>query len=164
MPTLALLNGHAFAGGFMLGMYHDYRIQNADRGFLCLNELEFGVPLQAPMVSVFREKLAPTVFRDLVLEAKRFGGAEALKTGVVDGLGGLDEALAFTKQRGLTKKAESGVYAALREEMYRESVGIVNDHQGNLRWRETVEEITGAEREDAKKAVEAWEKRQGSKL
>lgn len=148
----------------MLGIYHDYRIQNADRGFLCLNELEFGVPLQAPMVSVFREKLAPAVFRDLVLEAKRFGGSESLKAGVVDGLGGLDEAVAFIKQRGLARKAESGVYATLREEMYRESVGIVSDHQGNLRWRETVEENKTVEREEAKKAVEAWEKRQGAKL
>lgn len=46
MPTVALMNGHAFAGGLMLAMYHDYRVFNPSRGFLCLNELDFGYPLK----------------------------------------------------------------------------------------------------------------------
>lgn len=46
MPTIALMNGHAFAGGLMLAMYHDYRVFNPARGFLCLNELDFGYPLK----------------------------------------------------------------------------------------------------------------------
>ena len=33
MPTIALLNGHAFAGGLMLAMHHDYRIMNPSKGF-----------------------------------------------------------------------------------------------------------------------------------
>ncbi|RMJ20730.1 hypothetical protein PHISP_08400, partial [Aspergillus sp. HF37] len=119
MPTISLVNGHAFAAGFMLGMHHDYRIQNPSRGFVCVNELDFGAPLQAPMVSVFREKLPAATFRNAILEARRFGGREALEAGIVDALGGLDDALAFVKSRGLHRKAESGVYGTLREEMYR---------------------------------------------
>lgn len=34
MPTVALLNGHTFAGGLILAMHHDYRIQNPTKGFL----------------------------------------------------------------------------------------------------------------------------------
>jgi enoyl-CoA hydratase/carnithine racemase len=71
MPTVALLNGHAFAGAFMVAMMHDYRIMNPHRGYLCLNELELGVPLRAPMTSIFREKVAPATYRKLVLEAAR---------------------------------------------------------------------------------------------
>jgi enoyl-CoA hydratase/carnithine racemase len=41
MPTVALLNGHAFAGGLMTAMMHDYRIMNPHKGFVCLNELDF---------------------------------------------------------------------------------------------------------------------------
>ena len=42
MPTLALMNGHAFAGGLMTAMFHDYRIMNPHKGYVCLNELDFG--------------------------------------------------------------------------------------------------------------------------
>lgn len=72
MPTIALINGHAFAGGLMLVMMHDYRMMNPHRGYLCLNEVELGVPLRPPMTSVFRQKVGPQCYRQLVLEAKRF--------------------------------------------------------------------------------------------
>ena len=72
MPTIALINGHAFAGGFMMAMMHDYRVQNPHKGFLCLNEVELGVPLRPPMTSVFRQKVSASTYRKLVLEAHRF--------------------------------------------------------------------------------------------
>ena len=66
------MNGHAFAGALMLVMMHDYRIMNPHRGYLCLNELELGVPLRPPMSSVFRQKVSPQTYRRMVLEAARF--------------------------------------------------------------------------------------------
>jgi hypothetical protein len=72
MPTVALLNGHTFAGGLMVAMMHDYRIMNPHRGYLCLNELELGMGLRPPMCSVFREKVGAGTFRKLILEAVRF--------------------------------------------------------------------------------------------
>jgi hypothetical protein len=72
MPTVALLNGHTFAGGLMVAMMHDYRIMNPHRGYLCLNELELGMGLRPPMCSIFREKVGAGTFRRLILEAVRF--------------------------------------------------------------------------------------------
>lgn len=164
MPTISLLNGHAFAAGCMLAMYHDYRIQNPSKGFLCINELEFGVPLQSPMMCIFREKLTPPAFRDLVLEAKRFTGAGSVNAGLVDALGGLDETLAFIRERGLQKKAATGIYGTLKEEMYRNSLNIVDGHAKNLEWREWVEEKNEQVEKEGLKAVEAFEKQRGSKL
>ncbi|ROW03698.1 hypothetical protein VMCG_05437 [Cytospora schulzeri] len=72
MPTVAWMNGHAFAGGLMLAMHHDYRVMNPARGFCCLNELDFGAPLKPAMSAVFRVKVPdPRVYREMVLEAKR---------------------------------------------------------------------------------------------
>lgn len=164
MPTVALVNGHAFAGAFMLSMYHDYRIQNPSRGFLCVNELDFGAPMHAPMVTVFREKLPAAVVRDAILEAKRFAGPEALKRGIVDELGGLDEALAFIKGRGLEKKAASGVYATLREEMYPRLLNVLGDHQGNGKWRDAMEELKERSAEESKRNVDSWEGKKAAKL
>ncbi|KAL4927074.1 enoyl-CoA hydratase/isomerase family protein [Aspergillus undulatus] len=161
MPTISLLNGHAFAGGFMLAMYHDYRIMNPTRGFLCINEIEFGVPLQGPMMKVFTEKLSASTARDLVLEAKRVGGVEALQRGVVDGVGGVDEVLAFVKERGLTGKVKSGIYGVMKEEMYRGILGVLDDHEGNLKWRGGVEEGKVREEREGARRVEEWERQSG---
>jgi len=126
MPTVALLNGHTFAGGAMLAMHHDYRVFSEPRGYLCLNELEFGAPLLPPMASAFREKLPAPSFRKLVLEAHRFGAKEALEAGIVDKVGGLDAALDLIKELKLTTKAATGAYGMLKEEMYRESVALLD--------------------------------------
>ena len=148
----------------MLGMYHDYRIQNPSRGFLCVNELDFGAPMRAPMVTIFREKLAASTVRTMILEAKRFTGPEALNAGMVDGLGGLDETLGFIKSRGLDKKAASGVYNTLREEMFPKLLGVLNDEAGNLRWREELEGIKERTAEESKRNVESFEGKKGAKL
>ncbi|KKF96507.1 Enoyl-CoA hydratase domain-containing protein 2 mitochondrial [Ceratocystis platani] len=119
MPTIALLPGHAFAGGLMLAMYHDYRIMNPSRGFICLNELDFGVPLKPQMSHIFREKLSFSAYRSLALEAKRVPGPEALALGIVDVLGGLNEALELVATRKLTEKGKTGVYGLMKREMNR---------------------------------------------
>ncbi|KAL1588781.1 hypothetical protein WHR41_02557 [Cladosporium halotolerans] len=127
MPTVALVNGHAFAGGFMLAMMHDYRIMNPHRGFLCLNELALGVGLRPPMCGVFREKVKATTFRRIILEVVRFKALNALEEGLVDSLGDLEETLKFIGELDLVGKAQPGmsgqaVYGVLKREMYRETV------------------------------------------
>ena len=164
MPTVCLLNGHAFAGGFMLAMYHDYRIQNPDKGFLCVNELEFGVPLQTPMMSIFREKLTPTTFRNVVLEARRFGGRDSLPAGIVDGLGSLNEVLELIRDRKLLNKAATGIYGTMKEEMYSRVLNGLDDHVGNLAWREKVEEKKDDVQKRGLREVEEWEKKSKAKL
>lgn len=111
----------------MLAMYHDYRIMNPSKGFLCINELEFGVPLTPPMSSIFRQKLSPQVYSKMVLEAHRWGGAEALKNGIVDALGGLEEVVKLVEGRKLTEKGNSGVYGQLKREMWRETLGYLEE-------------------------------------
>lgn len=158
MPTIALVNGHAFAGGLMTAMMHDYRIMNPHRGFICINELEFGAPLPAPMASIFRQKVPnPNTYRNMVLEAKRFNALEALREGLVDGLGGLEETVALIKELKLEGKAHTGVYGALKTEMWRETVGYleeadVDDRRRNA-WLENQNKVVELER----KKVEAWE-------
>jgi enoyl-CoA hydratase/carnithine racemase len=164
MPTVCLLNGHAFAGGFMLAMYHDYRIMNPDRGFLCVNELEFGVPLQTPMMAIFREKLTPVTFRNVVLEAHRFGGRNALQAGIVDAVGGAEETLALIQTRKLQTKAATGIYGTMKEEMYARVLSGLDDHAGNLQWREKVEDKNQAVKKRGLKDVEQFEKNGKSKL
>lgn len=164
MPTVCLLNGHAFAGGFMLAMYHDYRVQNPEKGFLCINELEFGVPLQTPMMAIFREKLTPITFRNVVLEAHRFGGKASIQAGIVDAVGGLNEVLGLIRDRKLLTKAATGIYGTMKEEMYARTLNGIDDHAGNLAWRERVEDKNDALQKKGLQDVEDWEKASKAKL
>ncbi|CAL3962547.1 unnamed protein product [Diplocarpon coronariae] len=164
MPTVALVNGHAFAGGFMLAMYHDYRIFNPKRGFLCLNELDLGVPLRPAMSSVFRQKLTPQVYKEMVLEAKRYNGNEALESAIVDALGGMEELLKFVDERQLAVKGKTGVYGLLKAEMFRESLDYLEGDE-----RETKRDNEYLKREEERKRiggerVAEWEKNAKAKL
>jgi Delta3-Delta2-enoyl-CoA isomerase len=165
MPTVALVNGHAFAGGLMFAMYHDYRIFNPSRGFLCLNELDFGVPLKPAMSSIFRQKVPyPAVYRSLVLEAKRFGGKDALEGGLVDGLGGIDEVMTLIKERKLVEKGKSRVYGLMKWEMYRETIDLLNGHQSEEQRAKDYLKVDDQRREEGRSRVKEWERSTKPKL
>ncbi|KAK0651493.1 ClpP/crotonase-like domain-containing protein [Cercophora newfieldiana] len=156
MPTIAVLNGHAFAGGLMLAMHHDYRIMNPARGYACVNELDFGVPLKPAMSSIFRLKCSAVTYRTLVLEAHRFDGKAALAAGLVDGLGGVEEAVAFAGARKLAEKGKTGIYGLMKAEMYRESVDLLSE-AGHVREEARVLKMLdedAARREEGAKRVE----------
>ncbi|KAL8991667.1 MAG: hypothetical protein Q9169_007766 [Polycauliona sp. 2 TL-2023] len=164
MPTVALINGHAFAAGIMTAMMHDYRFMNPHRGYLCLNELEFGASLKAPMSSIFRQKLPnPNTYRTMVLEAKRFSALEALQEGIVDGLGMAPEVLEFIQEMALVDKAKSGVYGQLKAEMWRETVAYLDDHVGSEKIIEERTRGEGRRQERSEKRVVEWEKSKDEK-
>ncbi|KAL1840298.1 hypothetical protein VTJ49DRAFT_587 [Mycothermus thermophilus] len=161
MPTIALMPGHAFAGGMMLAMHHDYRLMSPTRGWACINELDFGVPLKPPMSSIFRLKVPPTTYRKLVLEAHRFPGAEAVEAGLVDRVGGLAEALELVREKKLTGKAKTGIYGLLKAEMYRESVALLSKEgyeEGERVERERME-MEEKRRVEGERRVEELKKR-----
>jgi Delta3-Delta2-enoyl-CoA isomerase len=163
MPTIALLNGHGFAGGFMTAMHHDYRLMNPGRGFVCLNELDFGANLKPPMSSIFREKLSPQAYRAVVLEAHRFSGQEALDSNIIDGLGGLPEVLAFIERHALTSKGKSGIYGRMKREMYRQSVALLSKEGWDTEEQKdkVITQEEDERRERGKKAVDEWKKKNG---
>lgn len=137
----------------MLAMHHDYRVMNPTKGFACVNELEFGVPLKPAMSSIFRLKLPAATYRALVLEAHRFGGEEAVRAGVADRVGGLEEVLSLVEERKLTGKGKTGIYGLLKAEMYRESVALLSEEG----WRE------GEEKERAMAEAEERRREEGER-
>lgn len=161
MPTIALLPGHAFAAGLMLAMHHDYRVMHPAKGFACVNELDFGVPLKPAMSSIFRLKLPPASYRALVLEAHRFGGAQAVEAGIVDRVGGLEAVLELVEERKLTGKAKTGIYGLLKAEMYRESVALLSA-EGHAAGEKRDREMAEAEdkrREEGERRVRELKRR-----
>lgn len=149
----------------MLAMYHDYRIFNPARGFLCLNEIEFGVNLKPSMSSIFREKLKyPSTYRSMVLEAKRFNAQEALEGGIVDVLGGMEEALAMVEKLKLVEKTKSGIYGLMKAEMFRESLAFLNGHEAAAATQEQHKEADEQRKKEGAERVKGWSKSGLSKL
>jgi enoyl-CoA hydratase/carnithine racemase len=119
MATVAAINGHAFAGGGMLALAHDFRIMRADRGFFCLPEIDLRLPLAAGMTALIESRLAPSTLRDAVLTGMRFGGADAAARGIVDEAVAAAEVLprASARAAALADK-DRATYAALKRGLY----------------------------------------------
>jgi enoyl-CoA hydratase/carnithine racemase len=82
--TVAAINGHAFAGGGMLAVAHDYLVMREDRGFWCLPEVDLGLPLTPAMYAVVAAHLPRQALQDSCLSGRRYSGPEALAAGIVD--------------------------------------------------------------------------------
>lgn len=82
--TVAAVNGHAFAGGAMLALAHDFRVVRSDRGFFCLPEVDLRLPLQPGMTALIRARLPRATAHEAIVTGRRYGGDEAVEAGFAD--------------------------------------------------------------------------------
>ena len=128
VPTVAAINGHAFAAGGMLALAHDFRVMRADRGFFCLNEVDIGLPLHPGMVALVKSRLGAGVLRDVVLTGARIGGAEACERGIVDEAVPAAEVLPRAIARAATlAQKDRQTYAALKRGIYADLLGALKN-------------------------------------
>ena len=85
---------------------------------------------------------------------------EALKDGIVDSVGGLDQALSFVEENALVKKTDKGVYGLLKREMFKEAVALLEtsgrgDDGGSL--GAGLREAQEKDRREMKRRLEASE-------
>jgi enoyl-CoA hydratase/carnithine racemase len=84
VPTVAAVQGHAFAAGAMLALAHDQRVMRADRGFWCLPEIDIDLPFSPGMSALVQARLAPQTAHLAMTTGRRYGGTDALAAGIVD--------------------------------------------------------------------------------
>ncbi len=87
-PVVCAMNGHAVAGGLIIGMAADYRLlSNHPKTRVGMSEINIGVPLSAVQTAIMRFGLdADTTYRDLIYFGELMGPEDALKKKVVDEL------------------------------------------------------------------------------
>jgi len=83
--TVAALNGHAFAGGAMLALAHDFRVMRRDRGYFCLPEVDLatGRPLTPGMYALIDARLERATFHEALVTGRRYPAPEAVTRGIV---------------------------------------------------------------------------------
>ena len=119
VPTVAAINGHAFAAGGMFALAHDFRVMRADRGYFCLNEVDLGLPLHPGMVALVKSRLRTGVLRDVVLTGARIGGAQALAQGIVDeAVPGADVLATAIARAGALADKDRHSYATLKRAIF----------------------------------------------
>ncbi|MGA1440791.1 MAG: enoyl-CoA hydratase-related protein [Ilumatobacteraceae bacterium] len=124
VPTVAAIQGHAFAGGAMLALCHDQRVMRSDRGFLCLPEVDLGMPFSDGMAALISSKLRQPLLHRMAVLGERIGGTEARTLGAVDSAVDSESAVlaeAMSRAAELAPKAKPTI-AALRRNLYGQAI------------------------------------------
>ena len=65
IPSMAVINGHAYAGGLILALLHDFRVMAKGKSRICLSELALGMPLPPAYNAYCHATLPIQTFRKL---------------------------------------------------------------------------------------------------
>src|SRR5919107_3624668 len=84
MATVAAITGHAYAGGAMLSVAHDWKVMRADRGYWCLPEVDLGLPFTPGMNALLVAKLPKRTAHEAMTTARRYAAPEAEAAGILD--------------------------------------------------------------------------------
>ena len=131
IPTICVINGHAFGAGFMLSLSHDVRVMREDRGFICANEIQLGMKIPRPELALFRHKIPANSFFETVQLSKRWTGPDALNAGIVQAVGSIEELqeMALRKAEELAPlAADRKNFGAHKEMLYGENAAINLNH------------------------------------
>jgi enoyl-CoA hydratase/carnithine racemase len=127
VPTVAAINGHAFAAGAMLALSCDAVVMREDRGYFCLPEADLGLPFTPGMNALITARLSPPVAHRAMVTGHRFTGTEALAAGIATELAGEDEVLgrAVALADELAGKPRHGI-GAIKRGMYADVIAALS--------------------------------------
>jgi enoyl-CoA hydratase/carnithine racemase len=132
VPTVAAIQGHAFAAGAMLTLAHDWRVMRADRGFWCLPEADINIPFTPGMNALITVKLTPATATDAMLTGRRYGGEDALAAGIVSAAAGEDRVLADAVEMAAGQAGkDGGTLGTIKARMYAGPLATLADRSGN---------------------------------
>jgi Delta3-Delta2-enoyl-CoA isomerase len=84
-PTVALVNGHAIAGGCVLALTADYRVMTADpRARIGLNEVALGLRFPPAVMRLVKARVPLRAWEQVILGADLYDAPTALALGLVD--------------------------------------------------------------------------------
>jgi enoyl-CoA hydratase/carnithine racemase len=133
LPTVAAIQGHAFAGGGMLALAHDFRVMRVDRGYFCLPEVDINIPFSRGMSALIQGRLSKKTAHEAMTTGRRYGGTDALAAGIVDAVAHEDDVLssAIEVARPLAGKA-GPTLGTIKARMYSDALAVLRDKEAPL--------------------------------
>jgi enoyl-CoA hydratase len=83
-PTVAAINGHCVAGGFVFAMACDHRIAADGSYTIGVNEVAIGASWPIAAMEIMRARLPNRLLTDLMLGARLYPATEAVRVGLAD--------------------------------------------------------------------------------
>ncbi len=80
-PVIGAINGHAFGLAAIWSCGFDFRLMNADRGWVCFPEMDIDIPFSPGMAAISIHGLGTRVFREMAWTATRYNVREAADVG-----------------------------------------------------------------------------------
>jgi len=81
-PTVAAVNGHAFAGGLILALGCDFRVARTGEFRCGVNEVPVGIPMPSVYTELIRHRLGTPVATEAILTGRTYAPEEALAAGI----------------------------------------------------------------------------------
>lgn len=120
LPSVAAVNGHAFAGGGMLALSHDFTVMRSDRGWFCLPEVDINIPFTPGMAALIQAKLSTGTAHEAMLTGRRYTGPEAVEAGIAHRAAPEEEVLQTAIDLASSLAGKDGrTFGAIRRTMYR---------------------------------------------
>lgn len=128
VPTVTAINGHAFGGGALLAMAHDFRVMRTDRGYFCFPEVDLGMGFTPFMSALVASNLTPQASIEAMTTGRRYGGTDALARGLVDAAAGEDVLVerAGDFVRDLAGK-DRGSLGKIKRQLFTSAIKLVGD-------------------------------------
>jgi len=129
VPTVAAVQGHAFAAGAMLAVAHDRMLMRSDRGYWCVPEVDLGLPFTPGMSALLQARLAPPTAHEAMTTGRRYAGPEAVAAGIVATVHDLDELVDAAVAWAATQTGKAGpTLAAIKQRMYAPALRVLATH------------------------------------
>lgn len=108
VPTVAAVQGHAFAAGAMLALCHDHVVMREDRGWWCLPEVDLGMVFTPGMQALVAARVPHRAAHQAMVTGRRYTGPEAVAAGIVDEVAPEAEVLATATARAAARAGQDG--------------------------------------------------------
>jgi Delta3-Delta2-enoyl-CoA isomerase len=132
VPTVAAVQGHAFAAGAMLTLAHDRRVMRSDRGYWCLPEADIHIPFTPGMSALIQSKLNPATATEAMLTARRYGGDDAHAAGIVDATAAEGDVVSQAVALAATQAGKDGAtLGTIKSRMYASQLAVLADRDAN---------------------------------
>jgi enoyl-CoA hydratase len=115
-PVVALVNGHAIAGGCLVAMAADWRVASQGVAMkIGLNEVALGLRYPPRVLSLVKKRLEPRRVAEVVLGAGLHDAEGALRLGLLDEIAADARAAAAARLSSLAAHPRDGYGAAKRD-------------------------------------------------
>jgi len=127
VPTVAAVQGHAFAAGAMLAVAHDRVLMRADRGYWCVPEVDIGLPFTPGMSALLQARLSPPTAHEAMTTGRRYTGPEAVAAGIAAGSWQIDQLVDEAVAWAATQAGKAGpTLATIKQRMYADALRLLD--------------------------------------